>query len=260
MMIPSPETIAFLMAAALMAGCIDAMAGGGGLIALPALLAAGIPPVPAVATNKLQSALGTFGACIAYARAGHMDLRAYKWPVIAAFMGSIGGAWLLQRVDPSILAGLMPALLVALAGYFTFSPKVSEMDRHQRIGIVALSLPIGIVGFYDGFFGPGAGAFYTSIFIALGGLGLVRATAQTKAANFASNMAGLLTLIAGGHVIWIVGLAMAVGSITGGQIGSRLAMRFGSRLIRPLLIIMSLALTARMLLDPKNPIHALLFG
>ncbi|WP_348635565.1 TSUP family transporter [Sphingobium sp. Sx8-8] len=259
-MIPSPETIAFLMAAALMAGCIDAMAGGGGLIALPALLAAGIPPVPAVATNKLQSALGTFGACIAYARAGHMDLRAYKWPVIAAFMGSIGGAWLLQRVDPSILAGLMPALLVALAGYFTFSPKVSEMDRHQRIGIVALSLPIGIVGFYDGFFGPGAGAFYTSIFIALGGLGLVRATAQTKAANFASNMAGLLTLIAGGHVIWIVGLAMAVGSITGGQIGSRLAMRFGSRLIRPLLIIMSLALTARMLLDPKNPIHALLFG
>ncbi|WP_313801668.1 TSUP family transporter [Sphingobium sp.] len=259
-MIPSPETIAFLMAAALMAGCIDAMAGGGGLIALPALLAAGIPPVPAVATNKLQSSLGTFGACIAYARAGHMDLKAYRWPLIAAFIGSAGGAWLLQRVDPSILAGLMPALLIALAAYFTFSPNISEMDRHQRVGVVALSLPVGAIGFYDGFFGPGAGAFYTTIFIALGGLGLVRATAQTKAANFASNLAGLLTMIAGGHVIWIVGLAMAVGSITGGQIGSRLAMRFGSRLIRPLLIVMSLALTARMLLDPNNPIHALLFG
>ncbi|KKW91192.1 MULTISPECIES: TSUP family transporter [Sphingobium] len=259
-MIPSPETIAFLMAAALMAGCIDAMAGGGGLIALPALLAAGIPPVPAVATNKLQSALGTFGACIAYARAGHMDLKTYKWPVVAAFSGSIGGAWLLQRVDPSILAGLMPALLIALAAYFTFSPRISEMDRHQRVGIVVLSLLVGIIGFYDGFFGPGAGAFYTTIFVALGGLGLVRATAQTKAANFASNLAGLLTMIAGGHVIWIVGLAMAVGSITGGQIGSRLAMRFGSRLIRPLLIILSLTLTAKMLLDPKNPIHALLFG
>jgi len=94
----------------------------------------------------------------------------------------------------------------------------------------------------------------------LGGLGLVRATAQAKAANLASNLAGLLTMMAGGHVLWIVGLAMAVGSITGGQIGSRLAMRFGSRLIRPLLIIMSLALTAKMLIDPKNPIHALLFG
>ncbi|EQB32042.1 TSUP family transporter [Sphingobium ummariense] len=259
-MILSPETILFLMAAALMAGCIDAMAGGGGLITLPALMAAGIPPVPAVATNKLQSSFGTFGACIAYARKGHMDLATYWKPVAAAFIGSVGGAWLLQRVDPSILAGLMPALLIAIAAYFTFSPKVSEIDRHQRIGIVALSLLIGVVGFYDGFFGPGAGAFYTTIFLALGGLGLVRATAQTKAANFASNVAGLATMVAGGHVLWIAGLAMAVGSITGGQIGSHLAMRFGSRLIRPLLIVMSLALTAKMLLDPKNPIHVYLFG
>ena len=259
-MILSPETLAFLMAAALMAGCIDAMAGGGGLIALPALLAVGVPPVLAVGTNKLQSSLGTLGACIAYARAGHMDLKTYRWPVIAAFVGSIGGAWLLQRVSPALLAGLMPGLLIALAAYFTFSPKVSEMDRRSRIGMASLSLLIGIVGFCDGFFGPGAGAFYTTIFLALGGLGLVRATAQTKAANFASNLAGLLTLIIGGHVIWIAGLAMAVGSITGGQIGSHLAMRFGSRLIRPLLIIMSLGLTAKMLLDPSNPIHAMLFG
>jgi uncharacterized membrane protein YfcA len=259
-MILSAETLAFLMAAALMAGCIDAMAGGGGLIALPALLAAGVPPVPAVATNKLQSSLGTFGACIAYARAGHMDLKTYRGPILAAFIGSIGGAWLLQRVNPTILAGLMPALLIALALYFTFSPKVSEMDRRSRVGIVMLSLPIGIIGFYDGFFGPGAGAFYTTVFVALGGLGLVRATAQTKAANFASNIAGLMTMIVGGHVIWVAGLAMAVGSITGGQIGSHLAMRFGSKLIRPLLIIMSLGLTAKMLLDPKNPVHNLLFG
>ena len=259
-MILSPETLAFLLAAALVAGCIDAMAGGGGLITLPALLAAGVPPVAAVATNKLQSSFGTFGACVAYARAGHMNLRAYRWPILAAFAGSAGGAWLLQRVDPSILAGLMPALLIALAGYFTFSPKVSEMDRKSRVGIGALSLLIGLIGFYDGFFGPGAGAFYTTVFLALGGLGLVRATAQTKAANFASNIAGLLTMVAGGHVIWIAGLAMAVGSVAGGQIGSHLAMRFGSRLIRPLLIIMSLGLTAKMLLDPRNPVHALLFG
>jgi len=259
-MILSQETIAFLMAAALMAGLIDSMAGGGGLISLPALMAAGVPPVGAVATNKLQSSLGTFGACIAYARAGHMDLKTYRWPVIAAFAGSVGGAWLVQRVDPSILAGLMPALLIAIAAYFTFSPKVGEMDRHQRVGIAALSLLIGGIGFYDGFFGPGAGAFYTTVFLALGGLSLLRATAQTKAANFASNLAGLLTMMAGGHVLWIAGLAMAVANIAGAQIGARLAMRFGSRLIRPLLIAMSLALTAKMLIDPKNPIHLYLFG
>lgn len=259
-MILSPETIAFLSAAAMMAACIDAMAGGGGLITLPALLAAGISPVQAVATNKLQSCFGTFGACVAYARKGHMDLATYKWPVMAAFAGSVGGAWLLQRVDPSILAGLMPALLIAMAAYFTFSPKLGDADRHARVGMSGLAGLIGIVGFYDGFFGPGAGAFYTTIFLVLGGLSILRATAQTKAANFASNLAGLLTMLAGGHVIWIAGLAMAAGSIVGGQIGSHLAMRFGSRLIKPLLILMSLALTAKMLLDPKNPIHLNLFG
>lgn len=259
-MILSPEIIAFLMIAGFMAGVIDSMAGGGGLITLPALMAAGVPPVGAVATNKLQSSLGTFGACIAYARAGHMDLKTYRWPIIAAFAGSVGGAWLVQRVSPSILAGLMPALLIAIAAYFTFSPKISEIDRHQRIGIASLSLLIGGIGFYDGFFGPGAGAFYTTIFLALGGLSLLRSTAQAKAANFASNLAGLLTMMVGGHVLWIVGLAMAVANIVGAQIGARLAMRFGSRLIRPLLIVMSLALTAKMLLDPKNPIHLYLFG
>ncbi len=256
----TPELIAFLMAAALMAGFIDAIAGGGGLITLPALMAAGIPPVAAVATNKLQSSIGTAGTCYAYARAGHMNLRAYKWPVLAAFVGSVGGAWLIQRVSPSILAGLMPALLILLAGYFTFSPKASEIDRKARVGIVALSLVIGVVGFYDGFFGPGAGAFYATAFLALGGLSLIRATAQTKAANLASNIAGLLTMIHGGHVLWIAGFSMAIGSVIGGQIGSRVAMRMGSRIIKPLLIIMSLALTAKMLIDPKNPIHVYLFG
>jgi uncharacterized membrane protein YfcA len=256
----TPDIIAFLMAAALLAGFIDAIAGGGGLITLPALMAAGIPPVAAVATNKLQSSIGTTGACIAYARKGHMNLRAYKGPILAAFVGSVGGAWLLQRVDPVILAGLMPALFIALALYFTFSPKLSELDRHARIGMVGLSVLIGLVGFYDGFFGPGAGAFYATIFLTLGGLGILRATAQTKAANLASNIAGLATMIHGGHVLWIAGFAMAVGSVIGGQLGSHMAMRFGSRIIKPLLIVLSLALTTKMLLDPKNPIHLYLFG
>jgi uncharacterized membrane protein YfcA len=259
-MILAPETIAFLMAAAMLAGFIDAMAGGGGLISLPALMAVGIPPVLAVGTNKLQSAIGTFGACVAYARKGHMDLATYKWPVIAAFIGSVGGAWLLQRVSPAVLGALMPALLIAIAAYFTFSPKLSDVDRHSRVGMLGLSLGIGVIGFYDGFFGPGAGAFYATIFLALGGLSLLRATAQTKAANLASNVAGLLTLIHGGHVLWIAGLAMACGSVIGGQIGSHMAMRFGRHLIKPLLIVMSLALTAKMLIDPKNPIHIYLFG
>lgn len=256
----TPDILLFLLGAAVIAGCIDAMAGGGGLITLPALLAAGVPPVPALATNKLQSSFGTLGACIAYGRAGHMNLRAFRWPILAAFTGSLGGTWLVQRVDPSILAILMPALLIGIAGYFTFSPKMSDADRKGRVGIGLLGVASGVVGFYDGFFGPGAGAFYTTVFVALGGLSLLRATAQTKAANFASNLGAMLVMTIGGHVLWVAGLVMAVGSVAGSQIGSRLAMRFGSRLIKPLLIIMSLALTARMLLDPDNPIHLYLFG
>jgi uncharacterized membrane protein YfcA len=259
-MLLTPETVALLMGAAMTASFIDAIAGGGGLITLPSLMAVGIPPVQAVATNKLQSSIGTLGTCIAYARKGHMDLAGYKWPVAAAFVGSVGGAWLLQRVSPAILGGLMPALLIAIALYFTFSPRLSDVDRHARLGMAGLSLVVGVVGFYDGFFGPGAGAFYATVFLTLGGLSLLRATAQTKAVNFASNLAGLLTMIHGGHVLWIAGLAMACGSVIGGQIGSHMAMRFGRHIIRPLLIVMSLALTAKMLIDPKNPIHIYLFG
>ncbi len=254
------DLLLFLAIAGFLAGLIDAMAGGGGLITLPALLAAGIPPVQAVGTNKLQSTLGTGGAALAFARGGHMDLRRY-WPAVAAaFVGSILGALLLQRINPAFLAALIPALLVLIAGYFLFSHRLGEADRHSRVGMTGLALLIGIVGFYDGFFGPGAGAFYTTIFLSLGGLGLLRATAQTKAANFASNLSALGMMILGGHVVWIAGLVMAAANMIGAQIGSHMAMRFGGRIIRPLLVLMSLALTAKMLMEPKNPMHLYLFG
>jgi len=254
------EILLFLAGAGFIAGIIDAMAGGGGMITLPALLASGFPPLAAVGTNKLQSTIGTGGAAYAFARGGHMDIRRYWPPVAAAFAGSALGAIAVQRVSPAFLAALIPILLVAISLYFLLSPPASEADRHSRLGIFGLSLLIGAVGFYDGFFGPGTGTFYTTIFLTLGGLGLLRATAQTKAANFASNVSGLAVMIGGGHVVWIAGLVMAAANFIGAQIGSHLAMRFGGRLIRPLLILMSLALTAKMVMDPKNPIHLYLFG
>ena len=254
------DLLLFLALAGFLAGLIDSMAGGGGLITLPALLAAGIPPLQAVGTNKLQSAVGTGSSVWAFSRRGHVDLRRY-WPAVAAaFAGSILGALLVQYISPAFLAALIPVLLVLIAGYFLFSPSLSEADRHSRVGMAGLGLLIGAVGFYDGFFGPGAGAFYTTIFLSLGGLGLIRATAQTKAANFASNLSALGTMILGGHVVWIAGLVMAAANMAGAQIGSHLAMRFGGRIIRPLLVLMSLALTAKMLMDPENPVHIYLFG
>ena len=254
------ETLAFLLAVAFAAGCIDAIAGGGGLLTLPALLAAGLPPVAAVGTNKLQSSIGAAGTVAAFWRKGHVDPRRVAVPAACAFVGSIGGAILLSRVDPAVLAGLMPVLMIGIAAWFLFTPRLGEIERHARLGFAGLAAAVGVVGFYDGFFGPGAGAFYAAVFLSLGGLKLLRATAHTKAVNLSSNIAGLGVLIAGGNVVWIAGLVMAMGSLLGGQVGSRLAMRFGGRVIRPLLVVMSLALTARMVADPVNPVHRWLWG
>jgi len=250
----SPETFAILVAVAGLAGFVDAIAGGGGLIVLPALLAAGVPPVMALGTNKLQSACGTAAATFNFARRGYIDMKEMAPPVAGALAGSAIGAALVQQLDPSFLSGLVPILLIAVSAYFLLSPKMSDVDQHRWLQPPAFALVAFGIGFYDGFFGPGTGSFFTIALISLMGLGLLRATASTKLLNLSSNLAALVALAAGGHVIWTLGLAMAVANALGGVFGAKAAMRFGGRLIRPLLVVMSLALTAKLLADPANPI------
>jgi uncharacterized membrane protein YfcA len=248
------EAFALLVAVAFLAGTVDAMAGGGGLLTVPATLAAGIPPVAALATNKLMSSLGTGSAVIAYARAGHVDLRAFAGPVAAAFIGSAGGAITVQHVDPTFLGALVPLLLIAMALYFWLAPPMGDVDRKARLGRAGLSAVCGAIGFYDGFFGPGTGSFLTLALVALGGLGLVRAIANTKLINLATNLSALAAMIAGGHVLWVLGLSMAAANVAGNQLGAHLAIRHGGRGVRPLLVVVSLAMTARLLADPANPL------
>jgi len=250
------EVIAALMAVAFVAGVIDAMAGGGGLLTIPALMAAGVPPVAAIATNKLQSSFGTASAVYAFARKGRINFRRFLWPAVAAFIGSAFGAWVLQRLDPSFLEGFIPILLLLMVVYFLVAPKASEEDRHSRLGMASLILIVAVIGFYDGFFGPGTGSFLTTVLVALFGMGLVSATAHTKLLNLASNVAALITLVIGGQVLWAIGLAMAVASVAGGQVGARLAMRVGGKMIRPVLVVMALLLIAKLLSDPENPLTA----
>jgi uncharacterized membrane protein YfcA len=250
----STDLIAFLMAAAFIAGAIDAIAGGGGLITIPALLAAGIPPVSAVATNKLQSTLATAGAVLAYSRQGHIDFRRFAWPTAGAFAGSAAGAFLLTRIDPAFLSAFLPLLLIAIAVYFLLAPRMSDEDKHSRAGPALLIATAVAIGCYDGFFGPGTGSFFTTALVVLFGLGLIRAVAHTKLLNFASNLAGLLVLVAGGYVWWVLGSLMALASIIGGQLGARMAMRYGAGIARPLLVLVSLALTAKLLAEPGNPL------
>jgi uncharacterized membrane protein YfcA len=248
------DLTALLMAAAFIAGMIDAVAGGGGLITIPALLAAGVPPVQALATNKLQSSFGTAGAVIAFARRSHIDLRRLAVPALASFAGSALGAYLLTQIDPGFLAGALPVLLIAMAAYFLLAPRMSDEDRHSRAGLALLAAVALLIGCYDGFFGPGTGSFFTTALVALFGFGMIRAVAGAKLLNLASNLAGLIVLMAGGHVLWITGAAMALASIAGGQVGAHATMRFGTGVARPLLIVMSLTLTAKLLADPANPL------
>lgn len=256
----APEIIALLCLAAVAAGFVDAIAGGGGLITVPALLAAGIPPVAAIATNKVQASFGTASATWSYWRAGRIDFGILKWPLAATLVGAGLGAFAVTVVDTRWLMVLLPVLLIAIALYFLFGPKASDEDAHARLTPLAYSAVAGGIGFYDGFFGPGTGSFFALSLVTLMGMGLTRATAHTKALNLMSNVVGIVVLAVGGHVVWTLAGIMAVGQFVGGRMGSHAAMRFGPRLIRPLLVIISLAITARLLSDPGNPLRVMVTG
>lgn len=253
------EIIALLASVAFVAGFIDALAGGGGLLTLPALLAAGVPPVAALATNKLQSTFGTAGAFYAFWRKGHIELRRFAWPCLGALAGAFSGGLAVQYVDPSFLSGLVPLMLIAMGLYFLLAPKMGEADRHARLGMRGLGGITFLIGFYDGFFGPGTGSFFTTALVTLAGLGLVRAIAHAKMLNFATNIAALVAMIAGGHVLWLLGGCMALANIAGNQLGAHTAMRFGGRGVRPLLVVMSFLLTCKLLADPANPLRQWFF-
>lgn len=238
---------AFCVGAAFAAGYVDAIGGGGGLITVPALTLAGLDPVGAVATNKLQGSFGSGSAMRAFARAGHLRL-AEVWPIaLAAGLGSVGGATLVAHLPVRLLVAALPFMLVAIALYFAFSPKISDADGRARMSGVAFSASVvPLIGAYDGMFGPGAGSFYMLGFVALRGYGVLRATAQTKAANFASNAAGLAVLAATGHVVWTLGLAMGGAQFFGARLGARAAIDNGAALIRPLIVAVCLLIAARL--------------
>nr|WP_075292700.1 TSUP family transporter [Pararhizobium arenae] len=246
----------FLFLAAFLAGFIDSIAGGGGMITIPAMLLAGIPPLEALGTNKLQSLFGSGSASIAYARGGHVNLKSQLPMVLMAALGSVFGALLATIVPGDVLKVVLPFLLVSIALYFAFKPSISDLDRHSRMTPFLFSLTlVPAIGFYDGVFGPGTGSFFMLAFVSLAGYGVLKATAHTKFLNFGSNLGAFGVFIAYGVVLWKVGIVMGVGQFAGAQVGSRFAMKSGAKIIKPLLVITSLALAARLLADPSHPIR-----
>jgi uncharacterized protein len=240
---------ALLFLAALVAGFVDAIAGGGGLITVPVLLSAGLSPQAALGTNKLQASFGSGSAAWHFGRAGLIDWKEIRPGVIATFVSSMAGALAVQQISPDFLRQLIPALLIAIGIYTLLQPRLGCQDQEPRMSPHAFAALFGVLlGFYDGFFGPGTGSFWAVACVALRGLNLTRATAYTKAMNFASNLGSLLVFLGGGQIHFGAGLLMGLGQWAGARLGSRMVIRKGARFIRPIFVTVVLAITVKLLL------------
>ncbi|KQZ99697.1 hypothetical protein ASD64_15435 [Mesorhizobium sp. Root157] len=253
------ETVALLMLAAFAAGFIDSIAGGGALIGIPALLLAGIPPVSALGTNKLQALFGSGSATLAYASKGHVDLRKQLPSAVVAAIGSAIGALAATAVPADMLEAALPVVLIAIALFFAVKPRMNDVDRARRMTPFLFGLTVvPVLGFYDGIFGPGTGSFYMLAFVTLAGHGVLKATAHTKFLNLATNIGALIVFALAGAIYWKIGLVMGVAQFFGARLGALLAIRVGSRLIKPVLVVVCFALTVKLLADPTNPLRATL--
>jgi uncharacterized protein len=243
-----PWAYPVLFAVGLVAGTVDAIAGGGGLIALPALLGFGLPAPMALGTSKLQGAFGSGSAAWHYARRGAVDFGECRMGFVFTAVGALGGAYAVRLIDPQVLAGLIPWLLGAIVVYLILRPQLGETNRHHRLEPVSFYILFGLtLGFYDGFFGPGVGSFWTIAFVTLLGHDFVRAAGHTKVMNFASNLAALALFAFAGNVLWLPGLAMSAGQLIGGRVGSHLAVTRGARFVRPIFLTMAVLVVLKLI-------------
>lgn len=244
----SAEIAAVLVGAAFAAGFIDSIAGGGGLITVPALLLSGMDPVTALSTNKLQGTFGSGTACWHYARRGLVDLRGQAWPAAVAFAASVAGANLVASLPVELLKVGLPVLLIGVAAFFALRPGLGDADRAARLGPAAFALTVvPAVGFYDGLIGPGAGSFYMIALVMLAGQGILKATAHTKVLNFSSNLGSLIFFALAAPPVWGLGVAMGLAQVAGARIGAGLAVRRGAQVIRPMIVAVSAALALRLI-------------
>ncbi|MCA2978257.1 MAG: TSUP family transporter [Myxococcaceae bacterium] len=244
----SLAAIAALTGVAFVAGLIDAIAGGGGLLTVPALLTAGLPPHFVFGTNKGAAVFGSGAAFWRFARARLIDGRRARWLFPAGFVGSCGGAALVLLVDPTLLRPLVLVLLVAAGVVVALvrpRPPDAQAPPVHRATEKAVLLALGL-GAYDGFFGPGTGTFLIIGLVTLLRASLREASATAKVVNFASNLAAMLLFAARGLVLWKVSLPMALGQFLGGTVGAQLAVQGGDRLVRRVVLGVVLALVARL--------------
>ena len=247
-------TLLFLAFAAFAAGMIDAIAGGGGLVQLPALMIglAKYETVVILGTNKVPSIFGTSASALTYRRNIKTDSKLLATMALPAFLGSMGGASLASHIPTEVLKPLVVALLIAVLVYTWKRPQLGQIEslRHSeplRLKIAASGALI--IGFYDGLIGPGTGSFLVLTLVAVLGFAFLSASAIAKVVNVATNLGAIIIFGLNGEIIWKIGLTLAIANIAGGLIGARIALRGGSNLVRKVFMGVTLALIVKVAID-----------
>ncbi|MGX1457229.1 uncharacterized protein ACUXG3_001551 [Bacillus thuringiensis] len=247
------ELLILLFSVAVLAGWIDTIAGGGGMITIPIMLLVGMSPSVAIATNKLQGSSGTLMATVFFIKKKEINLKEMRLSILMTFFGSVFGGWLVLQIRAEYLIMILPFLLVFIGIYFLLSPNIANEDRPRKISMLLFALTVApLLGFYDGFFGPGTGSLIALAFILLCGYSATRATANAKILNFTSNFAALLYFIIFGQIDWTIGLIMMLGQIIGSYIGAKMVLTKGTALIRPIVVIVCFVMAIKIFLQNMN--------
>ena len=242
-----------LFLTAVFAGFVDAIAGGGGLITLPALLLTGMSPLAAMATNKFQGSFASIAAAYSFIKKRLIDWSIGYKIIFIAYIGGFIGALFISSMPKDVLKYALPPILLLVAIYFIFSKNLNIENRKAKITKLSFIITaIPIIGFYDGAIGPGTGSFYMIAYTYLLGFGVISAVAHTKIANAACNLGALTVFSLQGNIVILLGIIMALGATLGAFLGSFYIIKYNTKIIRPMLIIISISMAAKLIFNAIN--------
>ena len=235
----SIELLSILFFVAVVAGLLDTLAGGGGLISIPALILSGVPPLAALGTNKLQGSVGTATASYMMFKNKKVHWSSVKYLMLSAFIGAVIGTIFVQFINTEILSFVIPIVLLFIAVYFLLSPMPTENQGKPRLSNMKYkNIVVPFIGYYDGMFGPGTGSFFALSGVSCRGHDLITSTAVAKPLNFSTNVASLIVFLIAGHIVWVIGILMMFGQVLGAWLGSHCLFKINPVYLRGIVVMM----------------------
>ncbi|BCL71848.1 putative permease [Vibrio nigripulchritudo MADA3029] len=250
----SESVLIWLFCAALIAGIVDAIAGGGGLITVPSMMLAGVPPLVVLGTNRLQAVIGETTALITYWLNNEIKLKGFAFGIFMTGIGAVLGSYSVSLFPKDVLQLLLPILMVCITFYSILSKRIkNNVATEAKMSNRRFMMMCGLaIGFYNGFFGPGTGSIWMVAFVILLGFTIKQATIATKPLNLIGNLVSLLFFIGLGTVDYKLGLVMGAGQILGSVLGSKIVIHNGDKVVRPVFITVTLLMTVKLIVDSDH--------